>query len=46
VAMKNATDSASDLVDDLQLTYNSIRQASITQELAEISAATNAFERN
>lgn len=46
VAMKNATDSASDLVDDLNLTYNSIRQASITQELAEISAATNAFERN
>ncbi|MBM2820295.1 MAG: synthase subunit gamma, F-type H+-transporting ATPase subunit gamma [Candidatus Berkelbacteria bacterium] len=46
VAMKNATDAASDLVEDLNLTYNSIRQASITQELAEISAAANSFERN
>ncbi len=38
VAMKNATDAADDLIDDLNLTYNSLRQSSITQELAEISA--------
>jgi len=41
MAMKNATDSAEDLIEDLELTYNSIRQGSITQELAEISAAIN-----
>ncbi|AKM82278.1 TPA: ATP synthase F1 subunit gamma [Candidatus Berkelbacteria bacterium] len=42
MAMKNATDAADDLIEDLELTYNSIRQGSITQELAEISAAVNA----
>lgn len=41
VAMKNATEAAADLIDDLNLTYNSIRQANITQELAEISAGAN-----
>lgn len=40
MAMKNATDNASDLIADLRLTYNSVRQASITQEIAEISAGT------
>lgn len=38
LAMKNATDNASELIDDLQLTYNTIRQANITREIAEISA--------
>lgn len=38
VAMKAATDNASDLIDDLQLVYNKARQASITQELSEIVA--------
>lgn len=37
-AMRNATDSATELIDDFTLTYNSLRQASITAELAEISA--------
>ncbi len=37
VAMKNATDAASDLIDDLTLSYNQLRQASITKELSEIS---------
>ena len=41
MAMKNATDSAEDLIEDLELTYNGLRQDSITQELAEISAAVN-----
>ncbi|EHK7542879.1 F0F1 ATP synthase subunit gamma [Vibrio cholerae] len=36
VAMKAATDNASNLIDDLQLVYNKARQAAITQELSEI----------
>ena len=36
VAMKSATDNAGKLIDNLQLAYNKARQASITQELAEI----------
>ena len=36
LAMKNATDNAGDLMDDLQLIYNKARQAAITQELSEI----------
>ncbi len=38
VAMRNATDAAGDLIDDLTLTFNQLRQSGITQELAEISA--------
>jgi len=34
VAMKNATDNAKQLVKDLTLHYNKVRQASITTELA------------
>lgn len=37
-AMRNASDNASEFIDDLTLAYNQIRQASITAELAEISA--------
>ncbi len=36
IAMKNATDSANDMIDDLTLTYNKGRQAAITQEISEI----------
>jgi len=36
MAMKNATDNAGDLIDDLQLIYNKARQSAITQELSEI----------
>lgn len=36
VAMKSASDNAGALIDELQLIYNKARQASITQELAEI----------
>lgn len=39
VAMKNATDNAKQLIKDLTLEYNKIRQASITKELLEISTA-------
>jgi len=38
VAMKSASDNASDLIGELQLIYNKARQASITQELSEIVA--------
>ncbi|MFH1837988.1 MAG: FoF1 ATP synthase subunit gamma [Candidatus Kuenenbacteria bacterium] len=37
VAMKNATDAAKDLIDNLTMTFNQVRQASITQEITEIS---------
>lgn len=39
VAMKNATDNAKQLIKDLTLDYNKIRQASITSELLEITSA-------
>lgn len=35
-AMKNATDNASDILQSLRRTYNTARQAQITQEIAEI----------
>ncbi len=38
VAMKNATDNALDLIQDLTLTYNKARQASITTQILEIVA--------
>ena len=38
IAMKNASDNAGDLIDDLQLVYNKARQAAITQEISEIVA--------
>lgn len=43
IAMKNATDNASDLVDDLTLEMNKARQGAITQELAEISGGVEAL---
>ncbi|MCC6295198.1 MAG: F0F1 ATP synthase subunit gamma [Pseudomonadales bacterium] len=36
VAMKNATENAGSLIDELELLYNKARQAAITQELSEI----------
>jgi len=44
VAMKNATEAAGDLVDDLTLTYNQARQEAITKELLDITTAQKAFE--
>ncbi|HJP96063.1 MAG TPA: ATP synthase F1 subunit gamma [Candidatus Saccharimonadales bacterium] len=44
LAMKNATDNASDLIDDLTLAYNNARQAAITQELAEITGGAEAMK--
>ncbi|HVX24009.1 MAG TPA: ATP synthase F1 subunit gamma [Candidatus Saccharimonadales bacterium] len=44
VAMKNATDNAKDLIDDYTLELNTARQASITQELAEITGGAEAMK--
>lgn len=44
VAMKNATDNAKDLIDDYTLELNTARQASITQELAEITGGAEALK--
>lgn len=43
LAMKNATDNASDLADDLTLEMNKARQGAITEELAEISGGVEAL---
>ena len=40
VAMKNATDNAKQIIKDLTLEYNKLRQANITKELLEITSAT------
>jgi F-type H+-transporting ATPase subunit gamma len=42
VAMKSATDNADDLIDDLTLSYNKARQATITRELIEIASGAQA----
>ncbi len=43
-AMKNATDNASDMLTLLRRTYNSARQAQITQEIAEIVGGASALQ--
>lgn len=43
VAMKNATDNAKQLIKDLTLEYNKLRQANITRELLEITSAAMAM---
>ena len=42
IAMKAASDNASDLIDSLQLVYNKARQAAITQEISEIVSGASA----
>jgi F-type H+-transporting ATPase subunit gamma len=44
VAMKNATENAQQLIKDLTLDFNKMRQASITKELLEITSAAMAME--
>lgn len=43
VAMKNATDSARDLLQDLNLTYNKARQSSITTQILEVVSGAEAL---
>jgi F-type H+-transporting ATPase subunit gamma len=42
VAMKNATENAGDLIDDLTLSYNKVRQSNITREMIEIASGAQA----
>ncbi|MBK1831224.1 ATP synthase F1 subunit gamma [Verrucomicrobiaceae bacterium R5-34] len=44
VAMKSATDNAKNMIKDLTLEYNKLRQAAITAELLEITTAMKAME--
>jgi len=46
MAMDNATKNAEDLIDDLVLVLNKIRQAGITKELLEIMTAVEALREN
>ena len=42
VAMKNATENAGELISDLTLTYNKVRQSNITREMIEIASGASA----
>jgi F-type H+-transporting ATPase subunit gamma len=44
LSMKNATDNATALIDDLTLAFNTARQASITQEIAEVTGGAEAMK--
>ncbi len=44
IAMKNATDAASDMIKNLTKQYNRVRQAKITQEIAEIVGGAAAIQ--
>ncbi len=44
MAMKNASEAAGEMIDDLTLVFNKARQASITQEISEISAGMASIE--
>jgi F-type H+-transporting ATPase subunit gamma len=43
VAMRNATDNASELIEELTLMYNKARQESITKELLDITGGAAAL---
>ncbi|MDO8557798.1 MAG: ATP synthase F1 subunit gamma, partial [bacterium] len=44
LAMKNASDNAKELLEELHLSFNKARQASITREIAEITSGAAALE--
>lgn len=44
LAMRNASDAAEDMIDELNLNFNKARQAGITQEIAEIAGGAAALE--
>ena len=43
IAMRNATDNANELIEDLTLVYNKTRQATITREMIEIASGAEAL---
>ena len=45
LAMENATKNADELIDDLNLEYNKIRQSNITSEINEVSSASKIAKR-
>jgi len=45
VAMRNATDNAKELIDDLTLTYNKVRQGAITKEMLDIAGGAEALAK-
>ena len=45
VAMKNATDNAQELIEDLTLAYNKARQATITTQILEVVSGAGALGR-
>ncbi len=45
VTMRNATDNANELADDLNLAYNKLRQATITKEIIEIASGAEALRQ-
>jgi F-type H+-transporting ATPase subunit gamma len=45
VAMRNATDNANELLDDLTLTYNRARQEAITKEMLDIAGGAEALSK-
>jgi len=42
VAMKSATENAEELIEDLTISYNKVRQSNITREMIEIASGANA----
>ena len=46
VAMKNATDAATDLANGLTLEYNKVRQQSITNEMLDIAGGAEALSKS
>ncbi|MFB6182259.1 MAG: ATP synthase F1 subunit gamma [Candidatus Magasanikbacteria bacterium] len=46
IAMKNATENAEDMVEELTLSYNQARQAAITREISEIAAGAEALKED
>ena len=45
MAMENATDNAKEMIDDLTLTYNRMRQSAITNEISEIVSGAEALRK-
>jgi F-type H+-transporting ATPase subunit gamma len=43
IAMRNSTDNANELIEDLTLVYNKTRQANITREMTEIASGAEAL---
>ena len=43
--MKNANDNADDILNELTMQYNRVRQSAITQEITEVAAGAKAQKR-